>query len=46
MITINLNQLAINPDDKKKIKAIKNRFTAAVLVFLTLVIINTFIKKS
>lgn len=43
MVSINLTQLVINPDDKKKIKGIKNKFIAAIFVFAVPVIINAFI---
>ena len=43
MISINLTQLVINPDDKKLLKGIKNKAIAAVLVFFVPVIVNVFI---
>ena len=43
MISINLTQLVINPDEKKLIKKIKNKAMAAVIVFFVPVIVNAFI---
>ena len=43
MVSVNLTQLVINPDDKKLLKSIKNKFLAAVFVFFVPVIINAFI---
>ena len=42
MVTINLIQLVMNPEDKKKISSLKNKFLAAVFVFIVPVIINAF----
>jgi len=33
MVCVNLGQLLMNPDDKKKVSSIKNKFIAAVVVF-------------
>ena len=43
MVSINLTQLVLNPDDKKKIKSIKTKFFAALFVFVVPVIINAFL---
>ena len=43
MVSINLTQLVINPDEKKLLNSIKNKAFAAVIVFFVPVIINVFI---
>ncbi len=40
MISISLTQMLINPDDKKKMKTIKNQFIAAVVVFFIPMLAN------
>ena len=43
MISFNLTQLVINPDEKKLLKGIKNKALGAVIVFFVPVIVNVFI---
>ena len=43
MVSVNLTQLVINPDEKKLLNSIKNKAFAAVIVFFVPVIINVFI---
>ena len=43
MVAVNLTQLVLDPEDKKKIKSIKTKFFAALFVFAVPVIVNAFI---
>lgn len=43
MVSIDLMKLVMNPDDKNKLKPIKNKVTAAVIVFFIPVFMNTVI---
>ena len=40
MLSINLGQLVMNPDDKKKSKEIRNKLVAACIVFLLPLLVN------
>lgn len=43
MVAVNLTQLVLDPEDKKKVKSLKTKFFAALFVFAVPVIINAFI---